>query len=30
VITWTVRDKAQQAHSYAHAEQITFEGFDPA
>lgn len=30
IITWTVRDKAQQAHSDAHAEQITFEGFDPA
>jgi glycerophosphoryl diester phosphodiesterase len=30
VITWTVRNAAQQAHSAAHAEQITFEGFDPA
>jgi glycerophosphoryl diester phosphodiesterase len=29
VITWTVRNAAQQAHSAAHAEQITFEGFDP-
>ena len=30
VITWTVRNAAQQAHSAAHAEQITFEGFEPA
>ena len=30
VITWTVRNAAQQARSAAHAEQITFEGFDPA
>ena len=30
VVTWTVRSAAQQAHSAAHAEQITFEGFDPA
>lgn len=30
VITWTVRNREQQAHSAAHAEQITFEGFDPA
>jgi glycerophosphoryl diester phosphodiesterase len=30
VITWTVRNADQQAHSAAHAEQITFEGFDPA
>jgi glycerophosphoryl diester phosphodiesterase len=30
VITWTVRNAAQQAHSTAHADQITFEGFDPA
>ena len=29
VITWTVRNAAQQAHSAAHTEQITFEGFDP-
>ena len=28
-ITWTVRNPAQAAHSYAHADQITFEGFDP-
>ncbi|MGV3553235.1 glycerophosphodiester phosphodiesterase family protein [Rhizobium sp.] len=30
VITWTVRNAEQQAHSDANAEQITFEGFDPA
>jgi glycerophosphoryl diester phosphodiesterase len=30
VISWTVRNRTQQAHSTAHAEQITFEGFDPA
>jgi len=29
VITWTVRNAEQAAHSYAHALQITFEGFDP-
>jgi glycerophosphoryl diester phosphodiesterase len=29
VITWTVRTKEQAAHSYANADQITFEGFDP-
>jgi glycerophosphoryl diester phosphodiesterase len=29
VITWTVRDEAAMRHTYAHAEQITFEGFDP-
>jgi glycerophosphoryl diester phosphodiesterase len=29
VITWTVRNAAQQAHSATHADQITFEGFDP-
>jgi len=29
VITWTVRDPATRAHSDAHADQITFEGFDP-
>ena len=29
VITWTVRDLAARAHTYAHADQITFEGFDP-
>jgi glycerophosphoryl diester phosphodiesterase len=30
VITWTVRDAAAADHSYAHADQITFEGFEPA
>jgi len=29
IITWTVRDAGQQAHSATHADQITFEGFDP-
>lgn len=29
VITWTVRDEAALAHSMRHADQITFEGFDP-
>jgi glycerophosphoryl diester phosphodiesterase len=29
VITWTVRDEAAMRHSYANADQITFEGFDP-
>nr|WP_316654041.1 glycerophosphodiester phosphodiesterase [uncultured Gellertiella sp.] len=29
VITWTVRDEAAARHTYAHADQITFEGFDP-
>ncbi|MBX9457146.1 MAG: glycerophosphodiester phosphodiesterase [Rhizobium sp.] len=29
VISWTVRNPDQQTHSAAHAEQITFEGFDP-
>lgn len=29
IITWTVRDQAAAAHSYAHADQMTFEGFDP-
>jgi glycerophosphoryl diester phosphodiesterase len=29
VISWTVRSKAQQAHSDAQGAQITFEGFDP-
>lgn len=29
VITWTVRNAEQAAHSYAHALQVTFEGFDP-
>jgi glycerophosphoryl diester phosphodiesterase len=30
VMTWTVRNEAQAAHSYLYADQITFEGFDPA
>jgi glycerophosphoryl diester phosphodiesterase len=30
IITWTVSNAVQKAHSAAHAEQITFEGFDPA
>ncbi|ASY56219.1 glycerophosphodiester phosphodiesterase [Sinorhizobium sp. CCBAU 05631] len=29
VITWTVRDGRAQEHSFAHADQMTFEGFDP-
>lgn len=29
VITWTVRNPDHAAHSYAHADQITFEGYDP-
>lgn len=29
VITWTVRDDAAMKHTYAHADQMTFEGFDP-
>lgn len=29
VITWTVRDEAAMRHTYAHADQITFEGYDP-
>ena len=29
VITWTVRTPAQIARSAAHADQMTFEGFDP-
>lgn len=29
IITWTVRDREAMAHSMAHADQITFEGFDP-
>lgn len=29
IITWTVRDEAAARHTYAHADQITFEGFDP-
>lgn len=29
VITWTVRDEKARAHTYTHAYQMTFEGFDP-
>lgn len=29
VITWTVRDEKARAHTYSHADQMTFEGFDP-
>lgn len=29
VITWTVRNEQGASHSYAHADQITFEAFDP-
>ncbi|WEX78816.1 glycerophosphodiester phosphodiesterase [Sinorhizobium numidicum] len=29
LITWTVRDRQAQEHSFAHADQMTFEGFDP-
>jgi glycerophosphoryl diester phosphodiesterase len=29
VITWTVRDKAAVERTYANADQMTFEGFDP-
>lgn len=29
VITWTVRDREQKAHSDRYADQITFEGFVP-
>jgi len=29
IITWTVRNEEQAEHSYAHADQITFEGFRP-
>lgn len=29
VITWTVRNREDAEHSYAHADQITFEGFRP-
>jgi glycerophosphoryl diester phosphodiesterase len=28
VITWTVRDGNGRVHSYLHADQMTFEGFD--
>lgn len=29
VLTWTIRDQAGVDHTYAHADQMTFEGFDP-
>lgn len=29
VITWTVRDENARRHTYTHADQMTFEGFDP-
>lgn len=29
VITWTVREPATVTHTFAHADQMTFEGFDP-
>lgn len=29
VITWTVRDGQAVEHTFAHADQMTFEGFDP-
>lgn len=29
VITWTVRDENARHHTYTHADQMTFEGFDP-
>lgn len=29
VITWTVRDPASVERTFAHADQMTFEGFDP-
>lgn len=29
VITWTVRDQEAVARTFAHADQMTFEGFDP-
>jgi glycerophosphoryl diester phosphodiesterase len=29
VITWTVRDRASYDLTKAHADQMTFEGFDP-
>ncbi|MFA7413802.1 MAG: glycerophosphodiester phosphodiesterase [Rhizobium sp.] len=29
IITWTVRDETMRAHTYTHADQMTFEGFDP-
>ncbi|MBW9061845.1 glycerophosphodiester phosphodiesterase [Rhizobium herbae] len=29
VLTWTVRDQAGADHTFNHADQMTFEGFDP-
>ncbi len=29
VITWTVRDENARRQTYTHADQMTFEGFDP-
>ena len=29
VISWTVRDEKARKHTYDHADQMTFEGFDP-
>ncbi len=29
VITWTVRDRRAQEQTFTHADQMTFEGFDP-
>ena len=29
VLTWTVRDQAGADHTFSHADQMTFEGFDP-
>ena len=29
VISWTVRDQAAVERTFAHADQMTFEGFDP-
>lgn len=29
VITWTARDEAARKHTFANADQMTFEGFDP-
>lgn len=29
VITWTVRDEAAVKNTFAHADQMTFEGFEP-
>jgi glycerophosphoryl diester phosphodiesterase len=29
LISWTVRDEKARIHTYTHADQMTFEGFDP-